>query len=60
VEEAKEVLERFVEEYNRFYPHSALGQLSPLEKEANYYKIYKIQEVSDEYSTNFTQKVPPF
>lgn len=57
VDEAKEALSRFVERYNRYYPHSALGYLSPLEAEERYYKI---KEGKDGHSTNFTQKVSTF
>jgi len=57
VQEAKEALSRFAEEYNHYYPHSALGYLAPVEAEKKYYKI---MEGKDGYSTNFTQKVSTF
>ena len=39
VQEARETIEEFVQYYNRAYPHSTLGYLSPLEAEERYYKM---------------------
>ena len=39
MQEAREAIEKFVEDYNRAYPHSALGYLSPLEAEERYHKM---------------------
>ena len=57
IEEAREALNKFVGEYNSYYPHSGLGYLSPLEVERKYYKI---MEENDADYTNSTQKLSTF
>ncbi len=39
VQEAREAIEKFAEDYNRAYPHSALGYLSPLEAKERHHKM---------------------
>ncbi len=43
--EAREVIGRWIEKYNREYVHSALGYLSPLAFEQKFYQNYH-QEVA--------------
>ena len=57
IEEAREAVKRFVEAYNKDYPHSSLGYLSPLEVEEKYYKLMEGENAD---YTNSIQKVSTF